>query len=75
MFGILYRDRRLDRGMRVVANQCEISETEIVNVLYYGIQFHPRKRAWISRQLLTRLLEVIPVEMQVAKGVNEFATR
>ena len=57
--------------MRVVANQCEIKETEIVNVLHRRIQLHPRKRARISRQLLPRLLEVIPVEMQIAKGVND----
>ena len=69
------RDRRLDRGMRIVADKSEIFELEIVNVLHCGIQFHPRKRARVSRQLLTRLFEVIPVEMQIAKGMDEFATR
>jgi hypothetical protein len=41
----LHRDRRFDRWMRVVADQFEIFEFEIVNVFYRGIQFHPWQRS------------------------------
>ena len=71
----LHRDRRFDRRMRIVADKLEILELEVVDVFHRRIQFHPRKRARRARQLLARLLEMVPVKMQIAEGVNEFTAR
>ena len=41
-------DRRFDRRMRIVIEQLEIFELEIVDVLDHWIQFHPRQRATVA---------------------------
>src|SRR5690606_27075643 len=66
------RDRRLDRGVRVVAGQLEILVAEGEQIPDLGVELHPRQRARLARELLARLLEVIEVQMRVAEGVNEF---
>src|SRR5947208_13528022 len=68
-----HRDRRFDRGMRVVTHQLEVFELEVANVFDRGIQFQPRQRSTITSELFARLLEMVLVKMQVAKGVNEIA--
>src|SRR5437764_7213408 len=68
----LYRDGRFDRRMRIVIAQGEILEAKIVDAFDGRVQLHPRQRPEIARQLLARLLEMVPVKMQIAKGVNEF---
>ena len=37
----LHRDGRFDRWMRLIADEFEIFELELVNVFYVWIQFHP----------------------------------
>ena len=68
-----HRDWRFDGRVRVVADELEIFEFEIVDVLDGWIQFHPRQRSTITSELFARLLEMVLVKMQVAKGVNEIA--
>ena len=44
--------------MRIVANQREISEPKIVNVLYRRIQFHLRKRARLAAETVMPIDDV-----------------
>src|SRR5215469_12984663 len=71
----LNRDWRFDRGMRVVTDEFEIFELEVVNVFDSPIQFHSRQRPAIACKLFARLLQMIVVEMQIAKRVDEIARR
>src|SRR6516164_5793839 len=41
---VLYRNRRLDRGMRVIADKLKIFEFEFVNVFNGRIELHLRER-------------------------------
>src|SRR5204863_9236895 len=67
------RDRRFDRRMRIVLAQDEILEAEIANVFYLWVQFHPRQRPAVPGKLLVRLFQMVPVKMEIAESVNEFA--
>ena len=69
----LNRDGGFDRWMRFVTDQLKIFELEIPNVLDGGVQFHPRQRPKITRQLFVRLLEVISIKMQIAERVNKIS--
>ena len=69
----LHRDRCFDRWVRVVTEEFEIFEPEILDVFDRRIQFHPRQRPEISRELFARLFEMVVVKMQIAKGVDEIA--
>src|SRR4029453_17472575 len=69
----LNRDGGFDRWMRAVTDQLKIFELEIPNVLDGGVQFHPRQRPTITRQLFVRLLEVISIKMQIAERVNKIS--
>ncbi len=59
--------------MRVVFFQFKIFENKIVNILNIRVHFHFRQCAWFARELLVRLLEMIGVQMQVAKGMHKLA--
>ncbi len=59
--------------MRIVTDEFEIFELEVVNVFDGRVQFHLGQRSVIARKLLARLLEMIVVEMQVAKCMDEIA--
>jgi hypothetical protein len=61
--------------VRVVADEFEIVEPEIVEVFDHRIQFHPGRRAAIAGKLLACLFKMIVVEMQIAERVNEIARR
>ena len=67
-----YRDRRLDRRMRIVANEREILESKIVDVPYRRVQLHVRKWPTIASELLARLREMVLVKVKIAESVNEF---
>jgi len=60
--------------MRIVGDEFEVFEHEIVNVFDGGIDFHPRQRPAVVGKLLTRLVKVVVVEMQIAKGMDEVTT-
>ena len=59
--------------MRVVTGQFKILELEMVDVFHRRIQFHLRQRTRLARQLQLCLFEVVLVEMQIAKRVDEVA--
>src|SRR5260370_316165 len=59
--------------MRMVVQQFEILEFEVVNVLNFRIQAHLRQGPGVASQLFFGLLDVVGVEVEVAKGVNERA--
>ncbi len=59
--------------MRVVADEFEVLEFEIVDVADGGIDFHPRKRARLTGELKLGLLDVILIQVQIAEGVDEGA--
>src|SRR5204862_721090 len=66
-------DGRLYRRMRIVADEFEILELEVVNVLHCGIQSHRRERPRLARELQFRLLEVVRVKVQITKRVDKRA--
>ena len=67
-----YRDWRLDRRMRIVANEREILESKIVDVPYRRVQLHVRKWPTIASELLARLRKMVLVKVKIAESVNEF---
>src|SRR5207244_3802757 len=69
----LYRYRRTDRRQRIVSLQREVLVAEREEVLHGGIQAHHRQWPWGPGELLTRLLEVIEVQVGIAQGMDEFA--
>ena len=56
-------DRRADCRMRVVADEREIFEPEIADLLHGWIELHARERAKAARELLARLLEVVLIQV------------
>jgi hypothetical protein len=70
----LYRDWRFDRWVRIVINQLEIFEPEVVNVFHSRIQFHPRQASEIAGKLLACLVEMVLVKMQITKRVDKIAS-
>jgi hypothetical protein len=59
--------------MWIVTGQLKIFELEIPNVPDGGVQFHARQRPKIASQLFLRLLDVIPIKMQIAEGVHKIS--
>ena len=64
-------DRCFDRWVRLVSDEFEISEAEIVDVFDGLIQFQLRQRPAIARKLLACLVKVIVVQVQITKRVNK----
>jgi len=46
-----------------------------VNVFDSRIQFHPRQGATLAGKLLACLVQVVVIEVEIAKGVDEIARR
>ncbi len=69
----LHGDRRFYRRMRIVADEVEIFEFEVVNFFDRRIQFHAWQRSTITRKLFACLIEMILIQMQIAERMNEFA--
>jgi hypothetical protein len=61
--------------VRLVTDEFEIVEAEIMDVFDRRIQFHPGQRAAIAGKLLACLFKVIVVEMEITKRMNEIAGR
>src|ERR671914_682822 len=59
--------------MRVVALDACRLDREIVDVAAGGIEDEPRRLAWLAGELLTRLVEMVAVEVGVAERVDELA--
>src|SRR5207248_4057743 len=66
-------DRRLDRGMRLVALEREVLVLEFQQFAARGVEAHAREGTGRTVDLLARLLEVIQVEMCVAEREDELA--
>lgn len=61
--------------MRVVTDEFEIFEREFVDVFDGQIEFHPGQRSAIAGKLLACLVQMVVIEVEVAKGVDEIARR
>src|SRR3712207_3069570 len=59
----LHRDRRANRGMGIVADQLEVLEAKVADLLHLTIELHAWKRTEAARQLLARLLEMVLIQM------------
>src|SRR5262245_57808967 len=68
-----YCDRRPDRSVRDVVLQPEILETEGEQVLDLQVDPHRRQRLRRAIELLARLIEVIRIEVRVAKRVDKIS--
>ena len=68
-----YRDRRLDRRMRIVAEKLEVLVLEREEIFHFRIDRHRRERPLFTRELKLRLLDVIRVQVRIAERVDEFA--
>src|SRR5215207_8715880 len=66
-----YRDRRLDRRVRVVVHDGDVV-VGVVEDRMTRSQNEFRIRAWLTRQLLGYLLDVVVVDVAVAAGPDEF---
>ena len=55
----------------MVVQQSEILEAEIPDASDSWIEPHPREWTAFARELFSRLIEVIQIQMQITKGVNE----
>ena len=64
---------RFDEGVRVVADQLEIVEFELEDVFDFRVQLHLRQRAERAGQLEVHLVEVVEIDVCIAKGVDKFA--
>src|SRR5687768_12032046 len=68
---MLHRHRGLDMRMGLVVDQLKVLILEGKDVLYGWIDFHGRKRIRLALELLLRLLEMIEVQMGIAKGMHK----
>ena len=55
--------------MTLVVGQREIGDTEIAQILYLGIELHSGQRIGCASELQTHLIEMIGVDMGIAKGM------
>ena len=60
-------------GMGLVVEQFEVIEGEVIDRPDLRIDLHARERKRGATQLELGLLEMIGIEMEVAKGVHKFA--
>jgi hypothetical protein len=67
----LHCDCGFDGRMRVVPDQREIFESEIMNILDRRIQVHARQGSTFACELLAGLVEMVLVEVEIAKGMDE----
>ena len=57
--------------MRIITAEREVLVTKSANVAHRGIESHLRQGSGLAGQLLLRLIEVIRIEVQVTKGMDE----
>ncbi len=69
----LYRDRRLDRGVRTVADDLEVVVAILEQARGPPLDHELRQRQRLARELLVRLLEVVQVQVAIAAGPDELA--
>src|ERR1044071_10289642 len=69
------RDRRLDRGMRLVALEREVLVAELGELADLTVETHAREGTRGARKLLARLVQVVEVEVRVAQRAHELGGR
>jgi len=67
------RDGRLDVWERVVVLQFEVFEGEVIDVGDGGVDYHRGQRSGCAAELEFGLFEVVRVEVEVSKGMDEVA--
>ena len=60
-------------GPRVVTLEGDVLEAEVEDALHVGIEHEARQGARRARELQAGLLEVVEIEMRVARGVDKLA--
>ena len=68
----LDRNRRLDVRVASIIDQFEILKGEGKQVFDRRIDLHGRQRIGLARELQLRLLQVIEIEVRIAKAVRTF---
>src|SRR5262245_29989319 len=66
-------DGRLDVRMRIVTDEFEVFELEVMDAFDSGVELEHGQRPGLACQLQTGLLQVIGVKMQIAERVDECA--
>ena len=61
--------------MRIVVEESKILEFKVLDAFDCRIQLHPRQPPTLATQLLARLLEMVGIEMDVAKSMDEISRR
>ena len=59
--------------MRIVVLELEIFKPESEDVIYLTVQFHGRQLPRLPRELQPGLLDMVRVEVNISKSVNEIA--
>ena len=72
-FGVkkLYGNRSRNMRVRIISEQFEVFIAEVEDITYFRIEFHLREGTRIARQLQFHLLEMIVIDMRIAKGMDE----
>jgi len=68
---LLYRDRRLDAGVRVVAHDLEVLDLVVEDRIGLAIDHELGQRTRFARQLLVDLVEVVLVDVRVTARPDE----
>src|SRR5271165_1203734 len=71
----LDRNRRFDGRIRIVADQLEVLVSKIPKLLWGAAKVQGRQWARRAAQLLTDLLEMIPIDVDVSESMNKFSRR
>ena len=69
---VLYRYYSGNMWMRVVVHQFEVFELEVIDTLHIRINFHLRQCAWFAAKLQFDLIQVVQIDMGIAKCLDKF---
>ena len=69
---VLYRYYSGNMWMRVVVHQFEVFELEVIDTLHIRINFHLRQCAWFAAKLQFDLIQVVQIDMGIAKCMDKF---
>src|SRR5271165_851959 len=71
----LNRNRRFNGRIRIVPDQLDVFVAKILQPLRHTTKTQNRQRARRAAQLLTDLLEMIPIDMDISERMNKFSGR
>ena len=69
---VLYRYYSGNMWMRVVVHQFEVFELEVIDTLHIRINFHLRQCAWLAAKMKFDLIQVVQIDMGIAKCMDKF---